>query len=420
MAQEVVVPRMGYDMQKGTIVSWLKQEGDAVAEDEAIAEIETDKAVFELEAPASGSLLRIIAAEGATVPVGKAIAYIGEPGEEVPEAAVAQAAQPEVSSGPQLSALSASPARSPASRQVASPLARRLASELEVDLALVRGTGPQGRVTRDDVLAFHDAGTASDDSLREGRTQRVRAPGASASATSALGGLTPRQPDPDGRIPIGKMGQAIARRTQSTFNETPHFYVTVRVDMTDTMAWRDALNRQPSADPRVSVNDLVMKACATALRRHPAFNATFEGDHLRVHSHINMGMAVALQEGLMVPAILSCEEKSVADIAAAARDLAARTRAGSLRQDEYTGTFSVSNLGMFGVSGFTSIIVSPQVAVLAVGEVEDTVAPLDGGIHIRKMMNATLSADHRAVNGAEAALFAAEIKRLLEHPVELG
>ena len=216
------------------------------------------------------------------------------------------------------------------------------------------------------------------------------------------------------------MGQAIARRTQSTFNETPHFYVPVRVDMTDTMAWRDALNRQPSADPRVSVNDLVMKACATALQRHPAFNATFEGDHLRVHSHINMGMAVALQEGLMVPAILSCEEKSVADIAAAARDLAARTRAGSLRQDEYTGTFSVSNLGMFGVSEFTAIIVSPQVAVLAVGEVEDTVVPLDGGIHIRKMMNATLSADHRAVNGAEAALFAAEIKRLLEHPVELG
>ena len=241
MAQEVVVPRMGYDMQKGTIVSWLKQEGDAVAEDEAIAEIETDKAVFELEAPASGSLLRIIAAEGATVPVGKAIAYIGEPGEEVPEAAVPQAAQPEVSSGPQLSALSASPARSPASRQAASPLARRLASELEVDLTLVRGTGPQGRVTRDDVLAFHDAGTASDDSLREGRAQRVRAPGAPASATSALGRLTPRQPDPDGRIPIGKMGQAIARRTQSTFNETPHFYVTVRVDMTDTMAWRECL-----------------------------------------------------------------------------------------------------------------------------------------------------------------------------------
>ena len=419
MVKEVVMPQMGYDMEKGTIASWLKHEGDTVVADETIVEIETDKAVFELEAPADGSLLRIIAAVGATVPVGKAIAYIGEPGERVPEAAQPQATQPEASSVSQLSAVSASPARSSGARQLASPLARRLASELGVDLSLVRGTGPQGRVTRDDVLAFPGVGAASDDGRRaEGQTERVTASGAPASAPSALGGLTPRQPDPDGRIPIGKMGQAIARGTQSTFNEAPHFYLTVRVDMTDAMAWRDGLNRRLSADRRVSVNDLVMKACATALQRHPAFNATFERDHLRVHPHVNIGMAIALQEGLIVPAILSCEEKSVADIAAAARDLAARARAGSLRQQEYTGAFSVSNLGMFGVSEFTAIIVSPQVAVLAVGEVQDRAAPRDGGIHIRKIMNATLSADHRAVNGAEAALFAAEIKRLLEHPAE--
>ena len=417
MVKEVVMPRMGYDMEKGTIASWLKHEGDTVAVDETIVEIETDKAVFELEAPADGSLLRIIAAEGATVPVGKAIAYIGEPGERVPDAAEPQATQPEVSSESQLSAESAAPARSSGSRRLASPLARRLASELGVDLSLAPGTGPQGRVTRDDVLAFHRAGAASDVSGRAGGQTESGAP---AAAPSALGGLTPRQPNSDGQIPIGKMGQAIARRTQSTFNEAPHFYVTVRVDMTDAMAWRDALNRQLSADGRVSVNDLVMKACAIALQRHPAFNATFEGDHLRVHPHVNIGMAVALQDGLIVPAILSCEEKSVADIAAAARDLAARAQAGSLRQEEYTGTFSVSNLGMFGVSEFTAIIVSPQVAVLAVGEAEDAAAPRDGGIHIRKMMNATLSADHRAVNGAEAAIFATEIKRLLEHPAEIG
>ena len=420
MVKEVVMPQMGYDMEKGTIVSWLKHERDTVVKGETIVEIETDKAIIELEAPADGSLLRIIAAEGATVPVGKAIAYIGGPGERVPEAVEPQATQPEVSAESQLSAVSASPRRNSGSRRLASPLARRLASELAVDLSLVRGAGPQGRVTRDDVLAFHGAGAADDAGRRAaGQTERVTASGAPVSAPGALGGLTPRQPNPDGQIPIGKMGQAIARRTQSTFNEAPHFYVTVRVDMTDAMAWRDALNRQLSADRRISVNDLVMKACATALQRHPAFNATFEGDHLHVHPHVNIGMAVALQEGLMVPAILSCEEKSVADIAAAAGDLAARTRAGSLRQEEYTGTFSVSNLGMFGVSEFTAIIVSPQVAVLAVGEVEDTVVPRDGDIHIRKMMNATLSADHRAVNGAEAALFAADIKRLLEHPAEL-
>ena len=421
MVKEVVMPQMGYDMEKGTIVSWLKHEGDTVVEAETIVEIETDKAVFELEAPAGGSLLRIIAAEGAAVPVGKAIAYIGEPGERVPDAARPQATQPEVSSESQLSAVSASPAKSSGSRSFASPLARRLASELGVDLSLVRGTGPQGRVTRDDLLAFHAAGAAGDVGPgAEGEAERVTASGATASAPSPRGGLTPRQPGSDGQIPIGKMGQAIARRTQATFNEAPHFYVTVQVDMTDAMDWRDELNRQLSADRRVSVNDLVMKGCATALQRHPAFNATFEGDRLRVHPHVNIGMAVALQEGLMVPAIPSCEEKSVADIAAAARDLAARTKAGSLRQEEYTGTFSVSNLGMFGVSEFAAIIVSPQVAVLAVGEVKDTVVPLDGGIHIRKMMNATLSADHRAVNGAEAALFAAEIKGLLEHPAEFS
>lgn len=409
MATEVVMPRMGYEMEEGTVVSWLKHEGDAVARGEAIAEIETDKAVFEFEAPASGSLLRIVVDEGATVLVGKAIAYIGEPGEVVPETAEAQ---PGVPSGPQLSAPSPSPTGAPDSRRFVSPLARRLASELGVDLSLVHGTGPGARVTRDDVLAFHGGGV-------EDEPWRAQASGASAADPTVRGVLMPRQPDAHGRIPIGKMGQAVARRTQYTFNEVPHFYVTVRVDMTDAMAWRDALNLQLAADRRVSVNDLLMKACAVALKRHPAFNATFKGDHLLVHPHVNMGVAVALQEGLIVPAVPSCEEKSVADIAAAAKDLAARARAGSLRQEEYTGTFSVSNLGMFGVSELTAIIVSPQVAVLAVGAVEDAAMPRDGVIRIRKMMSATLSADHRAVSGAEAALFAAEVKRVLEYPVEL-
>ncbi|MCY4583536.1 MAG: dihydrolipoamide acetyltransferase family protein [Chloroflexi bacterium] len=403
------MPRMGYDMEKGTVVSWLKHEGDGVAQGEAIAEIEADKAVFEFEAPASGSLLRIFVVEGTAVPVGGVIAYIGEPGEAVPEATEAE---PRLPPGPGLLVPSTSPAGDSVSRRFVSPLARRLASELGVDLSLVEGTGPLGRVTRDDVLAFHDGGV-------EDETRRVADPGAATVTPTEQGGLSPRQPDPDGRIPIGKMGQAVARRTRSTFNEAPHFYVTVRVDMTEAMAWRDALNSPLSADQRVSVNDLLMKACSIALERHPAFNATFEGDHLRVHPHVNMGMAVALQEGLIVPAIPSCEGKSVADIAAAAKDLAARARAGSLRQEEYTGTFSVSNLGMFGVSAFAAIIVSPQVAMLAVGEVEDTAVPRDGGVQIRKMMSATLSADHRAVSGAEAALFTAEIRRVLEHPAEL-
>ena len=192
MVKEVVMPQMGYDMEKGTIASWLKHEGDTVVADETIVEIETDKAVFELEAPADGSLLRIIAAEGATVPVGKAIAYIGEPGERVPETAEPQATQPEVSSESHLSAVSAPPAGSSGSRQLASPLARRLASELGVDLSLMRGTGPQGRVTRDDVLAFPGVGAASDDGRRaEGQTERVTASGAPCLCSKGTGRADP-------------------------------------------------------------------------------------------------------------------------------------------------------------------------------------------------------------------------------------
>lgn len=413
------MPRMGYDMEKATIVSWLKYEGDPVVAHEVIAEIETDKAVVEFEAPASGLLLRIVCQAGATVAVGKPIAYIGDAGEELPDTE-----EPDVAtSAPGRQVVAAAPKRGEKGRQPASPLARRLAAELSIDLSQVHGTGPRGRVTRDDVLAFRRDEASPSDGAAVALVQtppETPPSGMQPPIPTLPGALAPRQPNAEGIIPIGKMGQAIARRTQATFNEAPHFYVTVRVDMTDAMTKRDDLNRQLPASQRVSVNDLVIKACAVALQRHPAFNATFEEDRLRVHPHVNIGMAVALPEGLMVPAILACEEKSVADIAAAAKDLAERTRAGLLRQEEYTGTFSVSNLGMFGVSDFTAIIVSPQVAVLAVSAVEDAAVPLHGDIHVRKMMNATLSADHRAINGVEAALFAGEIKRLLENPAELG
>jgi len=202
-------------------------------------------------------------------------------------------------------------------------------------------------------------------------------------------------------------------------NEAPHFYLTVRIDMTDAVAMRETINRTAPSKDRISVNDLVLKACALALAKHPVFNSTFEDDYLNVQPHVNLGIAVAMPEGLVVPAIIGCESKSVTEIAVAAKDLAERAKAGTLRQEEYTGTFSVSNLGMFGVDSFTAIIVSPQVAVLAVGEVQDATVPINGGIHIRQILYATLSTDHRAANGVEAAMFAGEIRRLLEDPSQL-
>jgi pyruvate dehydrogenase E2 component (dihydrolipoamide acetyltransferase) len=212
------------------------------------------------------------------------------------------------------------------------------------------------------------------------------------------------------------MREAIARYTQATMSEVPHFYLTMQIDMTEAIALRARLNKALSPRTRVSLNALVMKACAVALLKYPVFNATFEGDHLNVHPHVNVGMAVALPEGLVVPAIPECESKSVVEIAAAAKDLAARARAGTLRQDEYTGTFSVSNLGMYDVDAFTAIVVSPQVDVLAVGAARPTPVVRDGDIVVREMMSVTLSTDHRAANGAEAAQFVGEIKRALEDP----
>ena len=408
MAEAVVMPQMGYDMEKGTVVAWLKREGDTVSQHEAIVEIETDKAVVEIEAPVSGSLLRIVVPDGVTVATGKAIGYIGKAGESVPEAGPEQArATATTVAAPAEVPPTASGSPEVGARHLASPIARRIAEERGVDLSQVRGTGPGGRITKDDVLAVAEVTTGS-----------AEAPEAPTPAPT--GGLGSRTPGADGTIPIGKMGQAIARRTQATVNEAPHFYLTARVDMTDAMAWRERINQTLAPDERLSVNDLVMKACALALVKHPVFNSTFEGEQLRVHPKVNMGMAVALPEGLIVPAVLGCESKSVTQIASAARDLASRAKAGRLRQEEYTGTFSVSNLGMFGVEEFTAIIVSPQVAVLAVGEVQDAVVPREGGIYVRKMMSATLSTDHRAANGVEAALFAGEIRRLLEHPEEQG
>ena len=407
MATTVVMPQMGFDMQEGTIVRWLKAEGDEVTRGEPIAEIETDKAIVEMEAYASGVLLATVVGEGETVPVGQTIAVIGTPGEPLPDLGAAPAA-PAEAEAPQEAAPVAEEARPVAEAQPASaeqvrasPLARRLAEERGIDLAQVRGSGPGGRVTRDDVLA-HESQAA----------EPAAAPVAQAAPVSAG--------DDAEVVQLSRMRQTIARRTAQSMQEAPHFYVTADIDMTQALSIRQQLNEKLAGEARVSINDMIIKACALALVKYPAFNSSFQGDHLLVHKQVNIGVAAALEQGLLVLSVGDCRDKSLADISKASREVVERAQAGVLREEDYSGgTFSISNMGMFDVDAFSAIIYPPQAAVIAVGTVRKQPVVRDDQITIAQVMKATLSTDHRVADGAQAAEFIVEVKRLLENPVNL-
>ena len=407
MATTIVMPQMGYDMREGTVVRWLKSEGDTVSRGDVIAEIETDKATVEMEAYTTGLLGRIVVEEGKTVPVGELIAVITEPGEAVPSLdelagpatsvpSSAAPAQAEVQGG---GAVAAPAPEAPSAAQSgppgdirATPIARRLAREKGIDLAAVTGTGPGGRITEADVLAHEEPAQA--------------APiGAQAAG---------------GRIELTRMRRAIARVTAESKRETPHFYVTSEIDMTQAMALRSQVNESLPEGTRVSVNDMVVKAAAKTLAIFPTFNASFQEDYLQLNAEMNIGIAVAMEQGLIVPAIGSCQSKSLVQIASASSDLVQRAQSGTLRAEEYTGsTFSISNLGMFDVDSFSAIIFPPNAAVLAVGTVKEQPVVRNGQIVIAQIMKATISVDHRVADGAEGARFLAEVKRNLEHPVGL-
>ena len=409
MATTVVMPQMGFDMQEGTIVRWLKQEGDEVSRGEPIAEIETDKAIVEMEAFATGVLLKTVVGEGETVPVGQTIAVIGSPGEPLPDLASAPAAPTEteaLTEAPAVLEEAVAAEVSAATEQVrASPLARRLAEERGIDLARISGSGPGGRITRDDVLAFDSQATEA----------APAAPAAQAVPASAAAG------GPDFEImQLSRMRQTIARRTVQSMQEAPHFYVTADVDMTLALTLRQQLNEKLAGEARVSINDIIIKACALALVKYPTFNSSFQGDHLRVYKQVNIGIAVALEQGLLVLSLGDCRDKSLADISKTSREVVERAQAGVLREEDYTGgTFSISNMGMFDVDAFSAIIYPPQAAVLAVGTVRKQPVVRDDQITVAQVMKATLSTDHRVADGAQAAEFAVEVKRLLENPVNL-
>ena len=405
MATTVLMPQMGYDMREGTVVKWLKKEGEEVTRGEILAEIETDKAVVEMEALGSGLVRKIVVPEGMMVPVGEVIAIIGTADEELPalgkvEAAAGPAGEA-IKEAPKAEQEKVAPKEERAAAQAgeikASPIARRLAKEKGVDLTQVKGTGPGGRIVEKDVLAFEEA-------------MKEAAPAALAEAPAVE--VAP------GRVDLTRMRQTIARRTADSKRETPHFYVTVEVDMTRAMALRKQLNEELKDEVRISVNDLIIKATTKALGKFPNFNASFKGDHLEVYPSVHMGIAIALEQGLMVPAIPNCDKKSLVEIAKASRDLGERAHGGKLRAEEYTGgTFSISNLGMFDVDSFSAIIFPPNAAVLAVGSVKPQPVVRDGEIKVAQVMKATVSVDHRVADGAEAARFLTEVKHYLEQPM---
>ena len=569
------MPKMGYDMREGTVVRWHKREGETVARGEVIADIETDKATVEFEAYTGGVMQRLVAQEGIPVPVGEAIAVIGDPAEEIaavptPMAAAATVAAPAPAiAADSVSQASLEPAPAGTDGEVrASPIARRLARERDIDLALVTGTGPGGRIVEKDILGYTPAaapGTAADPDpaaevaapaaapaewvlasplarrlARErgialaqvagsgpgGRVvardvpeyaapaapevteeiipatvepaadvaeevtpaivepaadvaaeiipaavepvadvaeevtpaaaepaaevavetipaavepvadvaeeiipeagdtfQEPAAPAVSATETASVEPAESVSPaaEPLGEsVPLSRMRQAIARVTGDSKRDAPHFYVTAEVDMGKAMALRRDINEALPAEQRVSVNDLVVRASAIALGKHPQFNAFFRGDHLQYHAAVNIGIAITLESGLIVPGISHCESKSLTEIAAASKDLIARAHSGALRQEEYGDTtFSVSNLGMFAVDSFAAIIFPPHAAVLAVGAVKEQPVVRDGQLAVGQVMKATLSTDHRVADGAAAAQFLVAIKDLLENPVTL-
>lgn len=429
------MPRLSDTMEDGVVSSWLKQVGDKVTRGEVLAEIETDKALMELEAYDDGVLEQIIAAEGTRVPIGEPIAIVGDgSGAAAAERnrSSAATAQPSANGGASATAgsefapsASASAENSAAltatvpadvaaaaERKKSSPLARKIARELGVDIATVIGTGPGGRVTKQDVESAHVP------------TESGAAAPIPADTVATAAGSVPTAPvsgDYD-EIPLTTIQRVSATRLTESKQQAPHIYLTSAIDVTDLFAFRAQVNATlaDSGAGKVSVNDLLVKAVAVALRANPAVNVSFAGDKLLQHKGIHLGIAVATPAGLLVPVIRDADRKSVSQIAAESREKAERARDRKLRADEMGGgTFTISNLGMFGIEHFTAVINPPEAAILAVGAAGDELRLEDGQVVSRKILRVTMSADHRAIDGAVAAQFLAQLKDLLEHPLRI-
>jgi pyruvate dehydrogenase E2 component (dihydrolipoamide acetyltransferase) len=432
--QDVAMPRLSDSMEEGTILKWIKQVGEEVAVGEEIVEIETDKANMGYEADVAGTLLEIVVGENESAPVGAVIARVGDPDDKgsAPQAAgpvtagdppsppVAKASSGRVPPTAPPAAQAASSNGTGSSRVKASPLARRIASELGVELAGLSGSGPAGRIVKRDVEAASSAGGAA-----AGAPHRAQAP----EAPSTVGDVAATGPAAEtakGHVEVlelTKLQQVVARRMAEAKATAPHFYLTSEVDMSGAVAARARIkaNWAGEGDVVPSFNDMVVKACAIALRRFPRANGSYRDGRFELHSRVNVGIAVAASEALVVPTIFDADRKGLREIASDARSLAGRVRDGRVSPPELSGaTFTVSNLGMFGIRSFAAIVNSPQAGILAVGEIADRPVVKDGEIVSGKVMEMTLSCDHRILYGADGAEFLAEVRRLLEEPIGLA
>ncbi len=476
MAIELKMPKMGIDMVDGTISRWLKSEGDPVQADEPIAEIETDKSTVELVSPEKGFLIKVVAAEDELVPVGDVVAYIGQAGESVGETSAPNATIPQTASVPEdTTPVSTTPAVSSASNEIkATPVAQRFAKEEGINLANVVGTGSNGRITKEDVekvlvqlsntepvppggvkaspaarrIAREKAyqisditGTGPDGRIvvRDVLAYEPKAapvavtpmaePAPVVSSAPVQATSAPRAtPAPNvvgigasTEVPLSRMRKRITQVLTASKDPVPHFYVTMDIDMDAAIALRKQMNETLASEGlKISFNDLIVKAIALTLKKYPNVNASFAGDKIIQHGDVNVGVAVSTDNGLITVATRNTDKLSLSELSQVTRARAGRARAGKIKPDDIGGTtFTVSNLGMYGVDSFVAIITPPEAAILAVGGIQQLPVVKDGQIVIGNRMKATISADHRVTDGAEGAEFMVEFKRLLENPMRL-
>ena len=426
MATIIEMPKLSDTMEEGVIAKWNVKEGDQVQSGDVIAEVETDKATMDVEVFDPGIILKIIAKEGDSVPLGQKMAIIGEEGEDISDllkeeseekagaeessgAAEAPASQ-ESGAPPETSDDDTSePEQAPASdsdsddgRIKASPLARKMAKDKGIDLSKMKGSGPNGRIIKSDIESYK--------------------PEEAAAETSADKTQAPAEPAPamaeDEDIKVSQMRKTIAKRLAESKFSSPHFYETIDIDMKKAMELRSSLNEM--SDVKISFNDIVVKSCAVALRQHPDINASWLENTIRKHGSVHVAVAVAVEEGLLTPVIRNTDQKGLRQIAAETKNLAEKARNKELQPQEWEGsTFSVSNLGMFGIEEFTAIINPPNACILAVGAIRDVPVVEDGEVVPGKRMKVTLSSDHRIVDGAKAAAFLNTLRGLIENPMNM-
>lgn len=404
MASKVIMPKLSPTMEEGQIARWLKKEGDKVSMGEPLAEIDTDKATMEMQALANGVLRKILIQEGQSAPLGQLIAVIGEPNEDIasvlseasaapvpakkdPEPEPAPKEEPAPTNGRQA-------VNTDSGRIIVSPLAARMAADQGLDLRSIQGSGPNGRIIKRDIEA----------ALTKPKPK-------AAVVTGTASGYRDE--------PATQIRQTIAKRLVTSLGPVPHFFLTVDIEMDRAAEMRESI-KALDPDLKISLNDIIIKVAAAALLQHPQVNASYQEKVIRYYEHADVGVAVAIEDGLITPVVRAADQKSLSQIAGEVRELAERARSKKLKPEEYTGaTFSISNLGMFGIDEFTAVINPPEGAILAIGAMTSKPVVKNNEVVVRQMMRVTMSCDHRVVDGATGAKFLQTFKKMLENPLYL-